>query len=102
MPGTEALLASRWLPASPSDTLHPINEVSPLIFRTLICAAPEAALIQTECDNFNDETKQRTNKPKDLLLNRGGVVCGETAFEVGGKQAKEAFYVAAPSLRRAR
>lgn len=38
----------------PSDTLHPINKVSPLIFRTLICAAPEAALIQTECDNFND------------------------------------------------
>lgn len=41
-----------FLPPS-SDTLHPINEVSPLIFRTLICAAPEAALIQTECDNFN-------------------------------------------------
>lgn len=47
---TSLMLASRF----PSDTLHPINEVSPLIFRMLICAAPEAALIQTECDNFND------------------------------------------------
>lgn len=56
----------------PSDTPHPINGVSPLIFGTLICAAPEAALIRTECDNFNDQTKQATNKPKDLLLNHGG------------------------------
>lgn len=64
--------ASRHLPASPSDTPHPINGVSPLIFVTLICAAPEAALIRTECDNFNDQTKQATNKPKDLLLNHGG------------------------------
>lgn len=56
----------------PSDAPHPINGVSPLIFVTLICAAPEAALIRTECDNFNDQTKQATNKPKDLLLNHGG------------------------------
>jgi len=44
------MLVSRLL----SDMLHPINEVSPLIFRTLIRAAPEATLIQTEFDNFND------------------------------------------------
>lgn len=60
-------------PTAPPATPYPINGVSPLIFRPLICDAPKAPLIRSECDNLNSQTKQATNKKKDPPPNRSGL-----------------------------
>lgn len=66
-------LPVRPLHPPPPAMPYPINVVSPLIFRPLIRDAPEAALIRSECDNFNSQTKQATNKAKDPPPNRNGL-----------------------------
>lgn len=76
---------------------------SALMFRALICVAPEAALIQTECDKFNGETKiggQTNLKTRRWIA--AGAVCAPAGGSLKRNKRRKLFIQPGPSLRQAR